>query len=163
FDASANGYVRGEGCGVIVLKRLADALADRDNILALIRGSALNQDGASGGLTVPSGPSQEDVMRQALANGGVEPSQVSYIEAHGTGTPLGDPIEMRALGAVYGKDRAKDDPLVVGSVKTNFGHLEGAAGIAGLMKVVLALQHETIPPHLHFTQPNPHIPWDTLA
>src|SRR5215813_1325237 len=162
FDAAADGYVRGEGCGVIVIKRLSDAIADGDNVLALIRGTGVNQDGPSGGLTVPSGPSQEAVIRQALANGGVEPSQISYIEAHGTGTALGDPIEVGALGTVFGRERPQYAPLVIGSVKTNFGHLEAAAGIAGLIKTVLALQHGEIPSHLHFKQPNAHIPWDKL-
>ncbi|MBW4633664.1 MAG: type I polyketide synthase [Iphinoe sp. HA4291-MV1] len=161
FDAEADGYVRGEGCGVIVLKRLSDALADGDRILALIRGSAVNQDGPSGGLTVPSGPSQEKVIRQALATAQVDPEQISYIEAHGTGTSLGDPIEIGALGAVFGKARSSlDQPLIVGSVKTNIGHLESAAGIASVIKVVLALQHKEIPPHLHFQNPNPYINWE---
>jgi acyl transferase domain-containing protein len=160
FDAAADGYVRGEGCGVVVLKRLSDALAEGDNIFALVRGSAVNHDGPSGGLTVPSGPAQERVIRQALASGKVEPSQVDYIEAHGTGTSLGDPIEVGALGAVFGKDRSQDHPLIIGSVKTNMGHLEAAAGMASLLKVVLSLQNEEIPPHLHFKTPNPHIAWN---
>ncbi len=157
FDAAANGYVRGEGCGMIVLKRLSDAIKDGDNILALIRGSAVNQDGRSNGLTAPNGPAQERVIREALAHAGVQPQHVSYVEAHGTGTPLGDPIEVRALGNVYREGRAAHSPLLIGSVKTNFGHLEGAAGIAGLIKVILALQHKQIPPHLHFKQLNPMI------
>ncbi|MEZ2231203.1 type I polyketide synthase [Microcoleus sp.] len=159
FDQSANGYVRSEGCGVVVLKRLSQAIRDGDNVLALIRGSALNQDGASGGLTVPSGPSQEAVVRQALKNAGVKPKEVSYIEAHGTGTSLGDPIEANALGSLF-SDR--EEPLIVGSVKTNIGHPEAAAGIAGLIKVVLSLQHKEIPPHLHFEKPNPYIAWEQL-
>jgi len=159
FDASANGYVRGEGCGVVVLKRLSDALGDEDRILAVIRGSAVNQDGPSSGLTVPNGPSQQKVILRALELGGIRPDEVSYIEAHGTGTSLGDPIEMGALGAVFGERR---EPLWVGSVKTNIGHLEAAAGIAGLIKVVLALQHEEIPAHLHFREPSSRIPWDRL-
>ena len=157
FDAAADGFVRGEGCGMIVLKRLSDALADGDQIWAMIRGSAVNQDGRTSGLTVPNGPSQQAVIREALANGGVAPSQVSYVEAHGTGTRLGDPIEVGALGAVFGK---RAHPLVIGSVKTNFGHLESSAGIAGLIKVVLSLQHGYIPPHLHLQTPNPRIAWD---
>ncbi len=161
FDASADGYARGEGCGVIILKRLADAIADNDSVLAVIRGSAVNQDGPSGGLTVPSGPSQEDVIRQALAVAGIEPDLISYIEAHGTGTSLGDPIEVRSLGKVFCKAPRKM-PLLIGSVKTNFGHLEAAAGVAGIIKVVLSLQHRQIPPHLHFKTPNPHIDWDKL-
>jgi len=161
FDASANGYVRGEGCGVIVLKRLSDALAQGDRILALIRGSAVNQDGPSAGLTVPSGPAQEAVIRQALANAAVDADEVGYVEAHGTGTSLGDPIEVGSLGKVFGQ-RPGDDPLVIGSVKTSIGHLEAAAGIAGLIKVVLALQHGQIPAHLHFHTPSPHIAWEKL-
>jgi acyl transferase domain-containing protein/acyl carrier protein len=155
FDASANGYVRGEGCGVIVLKRLSDAQKAGDNILAVIRGSAVNQDGASGGLTVPSGPSQVSVIKQALRQGGVKPEEVSYVEAHGTGTSLGDPIEVDALEQVFAPH-----PLMIGSVKTNIGHLESASGIAGIMKVVLSLQHGQLPAHLHLKQPNPQIAWD---
>ena len=161
FDAAADGYVRGEGCGVLVLKRLSDALAQGDRILALIRGSAVNQDGPSAGLTVPNGPSQEEVIRRALADAGAAAGEVGYIEAHGTGTALGDPIEVASLGKVFG-GRPADDPLLLGSVKTNIGHLEAAAGIAGLIKVVLALQHGQIPAHLHLRQPNPHIEWDRL-
>jgi acyl transferase domain-containing protein/acyl carrier protein len=154
FDASADGYVRGEGCGMLVLKRLADAQRDGDLILALLHGSAVNQDGASGGLTVPSGPSQEQVIRQALKNAGLPPEAIDYIEAHGTGTSLGDPIEIGALGNVFGKRR-----LRVGSVKTNIGHLEASAGIASAIKVILALRHGAIPPHLNLKTPNPLIPW----
>lgn len=160
FDASANGYVRGEGCGMILLKRLSDAMADGDSIQALIRGSAINQDGASGGLTVPSGPSQEMVIREALASAAAAPHQVSYIEAHGTGTSLGDPIEIGSIAKVFGK---RKEPLVVGSVKTNIGHLEPAAGISGLIKVVLSLQHKEIPPNLHLQTPNPKIPWEDIS
>ncbi len=159
FDAQADGYVRGEGCAMIVLKRLSEAVADKDNILAVIRGSAINQDGRSSGLTAPNGPAQEAVIRAALRSAGLEPLSVGYVEAHGTGTPLGDPIEVRALGAVYGPGRAPSQPLQIGSVKTNFGHLEAAAGIAGLLKTILALQHGEIPPHLHFRDPNPFIAW----
>ena len=157
FDAAADGFARGEGCGVVVLKRLADALTDGDRVLAVIRGTAVNQDGRSGGLTVPNGPAQEAVIRAALADAGVEPAEIGYVEAHGTGTSLGDPIEVRALGAALGAGRAADDPLLVGSVKTNIGHLEAAAGIAGVIKVVLALAARRIPPHLHFNTPSPHI------
>lgn len=159
FDAKADGFVRGEGCGVIILQKLSDALTAGNSILAVIRSSAVNQDGRSSGLTVPNGPSQQAVIRQALKNATVEPRDISYIEAHGTGTALGDPIEIGALGAVFGESHQKS-PLLVGSLKTNIGHLEAAAGIAGLMKVVLALKHGEIPPHLHFQQPNPHIPWE---
>ncbi|MEM9271363.1 MAG: SDR family NAD(P)-dependent oxidoreductase [Cyanobacteria bacterium P01_F01_bin.143] len=162
FDASANGYVRGEGCGVIVLKRLSDAIADQDQVLAVIRGSAVNQDGPSGGLTVPNGPSQEAVISQALQNGGVDPTQVSYVEAHGTGTSLGDPIEVEALNSVFSPQRAPDNPLQIGAVKTNIGHLEAASGIAGLIKVVLQLQHQEIAPHLNLEELNPYLNWETM-
>ncbi len=160
FDAAANGFVRGEGCGIVVLKRLADAINDEDNIFAVIRGSMINQDGRSSGLTAPRGPSQQAVIRHALKNANVKPSEITYIEAHGTGTSLGDPIELDALGAVFGE---RSEPLQVGSVKTNFGHLEGAAGMAGLIKLVLMLQHGQIPPNLHFNTPNPYIDWENLS
>lgn len=156
FDAAANGYVRGEGCGVLVLRRLSVAQKNGDRIFALLRGSAVNHNGAAAGLTVPSGPAQQDLLRQALADARVTPQEVGYIEAHGTGTSLGDPIEMNAIAAVYGK---RSQPLYVGSVKTNIGHLEAAAGIAGTIKTILALQHGEIPPHLHFQEPNPLINW----
>ncbi|HET6143117.1 MAG TPA: beta-ketoacyl synthase N-terminal-like domain-containing protein [Candidatus Acidoferrales bacterium] len=159
FDSKADGFVRGEGCGIIVLKRLSDALAGGDNILALIRGSAVNQDGRSGGLTVPNGNAQQKVIRQALANAGVEPHEIGYVEAHGTGTSLGDPIEAHALAAVLGPQRTRENPLVIGSVKTNIGHLEAAAGVAGLIKVALSLHNEQIPANLHFQSMNPHIDW----
>jgi malonyl CoA-acyl carrier protein transacylase len=157
FDASADGYVRGEGAGVIVLKRLSEALRDGDNVLAIIRGSAVNQDGLSNGLTAPNGPSQQDVIRKALENAGVAPHQISYVEAHGTGTPLGDPIEIKSLKAVLMEGRQPNQTCYVGSVKTNIGHLEPASGIAGLIKVVLSLQNKQIPPHLHLKQLNPYI------
>jgi hybrid polyketide synthase/nonribosomal peptide synthetase FtdB len=159
FDAQADGFVRGEGCGLIVLKRLSDAQADGDRILAVIRGSAVNQDGRSSGLTVPNGPAQEAVIRQALAVGRINPLDIGYVEAHGTGTKLGDPIEAHALAAVLGPGRQPDNPLIIGSVKTNLGHLESAAGVAGLLKVVVALQKERIPAHLHFNKMNPDIDW----
>lgn len=162
FDASANGYVRGEGCGVVVLKRLTDARAAGDRILALIRGSAVNQDGPSSGFTVPHGPSQQMLIREALAQAKLDPVQINYLEAHGTGTSLGDPIEVQAAAAVLGAGRVPDHPLLIGSVKTNVGHLESAAGMAGFMKAVLALECGVIPPHLHFHTPNPHIPWADL-
>jgi len=162
FDASADGYSRGEGCGVIVLKRLSAARAAGDNILALIPGAAVNQDGQSSGLTVPNGLAQQRLIRAALADANIAPSAVDYVEAHGTGTSLGDPIEVRALAAVFGQDRPSERPLQIGSAKTNIGHLESAAGIAGLIKLVLALQHEELPPHLHFKQPNPYIAWADL-
>jgi acyl transferase domain-containing protein len=157
FDARADGYVRGEGCGIVVLRRLADALRDGNSIRALIRGSAVNQDGLSNGLTAPNGIAQQAVIRQALRNAGVAPAQVSYVEAHGSGTPLGDPIEVKALKAVLLEDRPADRTCWIGSAKTNIGHLEAAAGIAGLIKVTLALQHREIPPHLHLQQRSPYI------
>ncbi|MBE9170244.1 type I polyketide synthase [Pleurocapsales cyanobacterium LEGE 06147] len=157
FDAAADGYVRGEGCGIVVLKRVSDALKDGDNIQALIAGSALNQDGLSNGLTAPNGFAQQAVIRQALTNAGVAPTQISYVEAHGTGTSLGDPIEVKSLKSVLLEGRQPDQPCWIGSVKTNIGHLEAAAGIAGLIKVVLSLQHREIPPHLHLKQLNPYI------
>ncbi len=160
FDASANGYVRGEGCGILVLKRLNAAEQDGDRIWGVIRGSALNQDGASQGLTVPSADAQQRVIAAALDRAGVSASDVDYVEAHGTGTPVGDPIEMEALGAAFGPNRDSARPLLVGSVKTNFGHLEAAAGVAGMMKAVLALKHGVIPKHRNFSVPNPDIDWD---
>ena len=162
FDAAADGFVRGEGCGLIILKRLSDAIAAKDNILASIKGSAVNQDGHSSGFTVPNKIAQQALIHQALVMAKIEPYEVDYVEAHGTGTSLGDPIEVRALGAVLGEGRSPDFPLKIGSVKTNIGHLESAAGIAGLIKVVLALKHQEIPPQLHFQQPNPYINWDEL-
>jgi malonyl CoA-acyl carrier protein transacylase len=159
FAAGANGYARGEGCGIIVLKRLSDAVADGDNILALIRGTAHGQDGRTSGLTVPSGSSQQNVIRRAIANAGIKPKDVNYIEAHGTGTSLGDPIEANALIKVF---RQREEPLILGSAKTNIGHLEGAAGVAGLIKIVLSLQNELIPQHLHFQEPSPYIAWDEM-
>ena len=162
FDAAADGYVRGEGCGMVVLKRLSDAEASGDRILGVILGSAVNQDGASAGLTVPNGPAQERVIEAALSHAGIEPSSVDYLEAHGTGTELGDPVEVEAAASVYGRGRDPEHPLLLGSVKTNVGHLEGAAGVAGLIKVVLALWAGVIPKHLHFERPNPRIAWDRL-
>lgn len=160
FDASANGYVRSEGCGIVVLKRLDDALASGDRILAIVRGSSSNQDGHSQGLTAPNGQAQQRVLRQALADAAVDPAQVELLEAHGTGTMLGDPIELAAAQAVYAQGTARQAPLWVSSVKTNMGHAEAAAGIAGFIKTVLCLQHELIPPHLHFTRLNPEIKID---
>lgn len=163
FDARADGFVRGEGAGVIVLKRLSDAQHDGDRILALLRGSAMNQDGHTSGPTVPNGPAQQAVIRRALENAGVQPSEISYVEIHGTGTSLGDPIEATALDAVFAAGRSASHPLTTGSVKTNIGHLEGAAGMAGLIKLVLSLQHRQIPANLHFERPSPHIPWDRVC
>ena len=157
FDASADGFVRGEGGGVVVLKRLSDALADGDRVLGLIRGSAVNQDGRTSVLTAPSGVAQAAVIRQALENGKVAAEQVDYVEAHGTGTVLGDPIEVEALGVVYGGPTAGTHPCALGAVKANIGHLEAAAGIAGLIKALLCLRHGLIPPQLHFSRLNPHL------
>jgi acyl transferase domain-containing protein/acyl carrier protein len=160
FAAGADGYGRGEGCGVVVLKRLADAQRDGDRIYTVIRGSATNHDGPSGGLTIPNGPAQEKLIRKAMTLANVTPDRVAYLEAHGTGTPLGDPIEARVLGKIWGESpRAR---LTIGSVKTNIGHLEAAAGAAGLIKTALAMFHGVIPPSLHFDTPNPHIPWSEL-
>ncbi|MDB5100231.1 MAG: Malonyl CoA-acyl carrier protein transacylase, partial [Cyanobacteria bacterium RYN_339] len=161
FDARANGMVRGEGCGVVVLKRLDDARRDGDLVHAVIRGGAVNQDGRTNGLTAPNRQGQEALLRQAYRHAGVNPSSVTVVETHGTGTPLGDPIEAAALAAVLAPGRTS--PLVLGAVKTNLGHLEAAAGIAGLIKAVLALRHQAWPPNLHYTAPNPHIDLTGLA
>ncbi|MCZ7416223.1 type I polyketide synthase [Streptomyces sp. WMMC897] len=162
FDAAANGYARGEGAVMVVLKRYSDALRDGDPIAAVVRGSAVNHDGRSSGLTVPNPAAQQQVIRAALEQAGIAPGDVDYVEAHGTGTALGDPIELRALEAVIGRHRPEGSPLLVGSVKTNIGHLESAAGVAGLLKLVLAVQNAEIPPHLHFNEPNPEAGWDRL-
>ena len=162
FDAAADGFVRSEGCGMVVLKRLAEAEADGDRIWAVVRGAAVNQNGAAAGPTVPNGPAQERVIEEALAQAGVQPSDVDYLEAHGAGSELGDPIEVQAAAAVYGRARDGERPLLIGSVKTNLGHLESAAGVAALIKVVLAMRHGLIPKHLHFRDPNPHLDWDRL-
>ncbi|MET9432576.1 SDR family NAD(P)-dependent oxidoreductase [Streptomyces sp. NPDC006551] len=168
FDARANGYVRGEGAVVMVLKPLAAALADGDDVYAVIRGSAVNNDGATPGLTVPSPEAQERVIQAALRRSGITPDQVQYVELHGTGTPVGDPVEAAALGAVFSGRRADGTaegelPLLVGSVKTNIGHLEGAAGITGLLKTVLGISHRRLPASLNFETPNPDIPFDDLG
>jgi acyl transferase domain-containing protein/acyl carrier protein len=159
FDAAADGYVRGEGGGIVVLKPLSKAIADGDPVLAVIKGSAMVQDGRTNGLAAPNREAQEILLRQAYNVAGISPSEVQYVEAHGTGTLLGDSMEAAALGTVVGKDR-KDQPCIIGSVKTNIGHLEAAAGVAGLIKVVLAMKHRMIPPSLHFHVPNPHIPFE---
>jgi len=161
FDASANGYGRGEGAGLVLLKRLSDALADGDRIHAVIRGSATNHDGVSNGITAPNGLAQENLIQAAIADAGLPPSAIQYVEAHGTGTLLGDPTETRALGRTLGQ-QPRQTPLLIGSVKTNIGHLEAAAGIAGLIKLVLALKHKKLPASLHYTQPNPHINFEQL-
>lgn len=162
FDASADGYVRSEGCGVLVLKRLSDAERDGDRICAVISSSAVNQDGASSGLTVPNGGAQQRLIGTVLARAGLNGGDVDYLEAHGTGTPLGDPIEVQAAAAAYAGSRDADRPLLMGSVKTNIGHTESASGAAGLIKVVLSLQNELLPESLHFDNPSPHIPWASL-
>jgi acyl transferase domain-containing protein/acyl-CoA synthetase (AMP-forming)/AMP-acid ligase II/acyl carrier protein len=162
FDDSADGYVRGEGAGVVIIKKLERALQDGDRILAVIRGSAVNQDGRSNGLTAPNGPSQEDVILRALQMADVTPDEIGYIEAHGTGTPLGDPVEVKAIGNILCRDNDRKDVLYIGSVKTNIGHLEAAAGMAGLIKVVQMLTHEMIAPHINFRVPNALIAWDEL-
>ncbi|KKC00606.2 type I polyketide synthase [Mycolicibacter arupensis] len=154
FDAAADGYVRGEGAGVVVLKRLSDAQRDGDRVLAVVRGSAVNQDGPSSGQTVPSGPAQQKVVRAALAAARLSPADIDYVEAHGTGTALGDPIELDALAAVFG-ERASSAPLVLGSVKTNLGHLESASGVAGFIKTVLSVQRGFIPRHVNFSELTP--------
>ena len=157
FDVAADGYVRAEGCGVVVLKRLSDALTDGDRVIAHIRGSATNQDGRSNGLTAPNGLAQQALIREALAQAGVAAADIGYVEAHGTGTPLGDPIEFAALRSVLSEGRPSSAPCYVGSVKTNVGHLEAAAGIAGLIKVALCLEREHVPPHLHVRELNPRL------
>ncbi len=156
FDSKADDYVRGEGCGIILLKRISDALRDNDTILATIKASGLNQDGASSGLTVPNGNAQVELLKKVLQKATLTPSQIDYIECHGTGTPLGDPIEANAVNNVYGNEE-RDTPLYLGSVKTNIGHLEAAAGIASIIKIVMALQHRRIPKHIHFNTLNPNI------
>jgi myxalamid-type polyketide synthase MxaD len=160
FDERANGFVRSEGCGVVIIKRLSDALDAGDRVLAVIRGSAINQDGRTNGLTAPSGLAQEAVVREALKSGGVDPARIGYVEAHGTGTPLGDPIEVEALAAVFSQPRPDGDVLMLGSAKSNIGHLEGAAGIAGLIKAALSLHYEQVPPLVHFRRLNPHLSLD---
>ncbi|WP_449657300.1 type I polyketide synthase, partial [Streptomyces johnsoniae] len=162
FDARANGFVPGEGGGVLVLKRLRQALADGDRVHGVIHGSAVNNDGATDGLTVPGRAGQEEVLRAAYERAAVPADQVQYVELHGTGTPVGDPVEAAALGAVLGAGRPAAQPLAVGSVKTNIGHLEGAAGIAGLIKTLLGIRHRTLPASLNFETPNPRIPLDEL-
>ncbi len=161
FDSRANGYVRSEGCGIVVLKPLSQAIEDGDNIYGTILGTAVNQDGfTETGFTVPSVDAQSDMLTTAYANAGIDPAKVSYIEAHGTGTPVGDPIETNAFGNVIGKDRKPGEECIIGSVKTNLGHLEAAAGVAGLIKLSLIVKNKQIPKNLHFLNPNPSIPFD---
>jgi polyketide synthase 13 len=164
FDASADGMVRAEGCGVLVLRRLSDAERAGDRVLAVIRGTAVNSDGRSNGLIAPNAEAQRALLAQVYTEGGpVAPNELDYVETHGTGTALGDPVEAGALGAVLGAGRAPDQPLLIGSVKTNLGHLEAAAGIAGLVKTVLALHHGNVPKQLHFSEPSPHIDFEANA
>ncbi|WP_217208178.1 type I polyketide synthase, partial [Streptomyces sp. AC550_RSS872] len=160
FDESADGYARAEGCGVLVLKLLCDAERDGDRVLALVRGTAVGQDGDSAGLTVPNGPAQEKVIRAALATAHLAPEDIQYVEAHGTGTPLGDPIEFGAIGDVFAQSHTADNPVLTASVKTNLGHMEPASGIVGVIKTVLQLRSATIYPHLNLTTPSGRIPWD---
>ncbi len=162
FDARANGFVRSEGAGMVLLKPLSAAILDNDPIYAVIRGTAINQDGSTSGLTVPSQSSQRELIKEACRNAGVQPRQIQFVEAHGTGTLVGDPIEAGALGEALGVGREPADACYIGSVKTNIGHLESAAGIAGLIKTVLALKHELIPANLHFEKPNPDIDFEKL-
>jgi acyl transferase domain-containing protein/thioesterase domain-containing protein len=162
FDAEADGYVRGEGVGVVILKPLSRALADRDPIYAVIRGSAVNQDGRSNGLTAPNPQAQTALLEAAYACAGVSPSSIDYVEVHGTGTLIGDALELKALGSVLGNGRLSEQRCAIGSVKTNIGHTEAASGIASLIKVALALKHQQIPAHLHFQTPNPYLSFEQL-
>ena len=162
FDASADGYVRSEGCGILVLKRLSDAERDGDRICAVIPGTAVNQDGASSGLTVPNGGAQQRLISTALARAGLAGGDVDYLEAHGTGTPLGDPIEVQAAGAVYGAARDANRPLLIGSVKTNIGHTRIGIRSRGSDQGRVVPAARELPQSLHFDNPSPHIPWDTL-
>lgn len=161
FDASANGYGRGEGAGIIILKKLSEAIQDHDNILGIIRGTSINQDGKSNGLTVPNGLAQQNVIQKALKDAHLTDFDIDYVEMHGTGTSLGDPIEVHAVSDVYGSRRTKSNPLKIGSVKSNIGHLEAASGMASMMKVLLSFKHNTIPANMHFKTPNPFINWET--
>ncbi|WP_234859253.1 type I polyketide synthase [Aquimarina aquimarini] len=163
FDNTANGYVRSEGGGMIVLKRLSTAIKEGDTILAQIIGSSINHNGSGGGLTVPNGASQKELIQQALKNAKITPDQIDYIEAHGTGTLFGDLIEMKALHEVFSESKTKEHPMFVGAIKTNIGHLEAASGIAGILKIISQLKNEQLYPHLHFNTPNSHIKWKDMA
>ncbi len=162
FDSSANGYVRSEGCGAVVLKRLADARRDGDNVIAVLKGSCINQDGSSNGLTAPNLNAQEALLRGALTDAHLEPSEISAIETHGTGTNLGDPVEVAAINRVFANDGKRNQPLWLGSVKTNIGHCEAAAGVAGLLKTIMAMRYSSLPKHLHFEKPNPLLEIDNI-
>jgi acyl transferase domain-containing protein len=162
FDARANGYVRSEGAGLVLLKPLSRALADGDRIHATILASVVNQDGRTSSMTVPSIASQSVMLEEVLSQAEVEPNQVVYVEAHGTGTPVGDPIEARALGEVLARGRTPESPCLLGSVKTNLGHLEPASGIAGLIKAALIVREGRVPASLHYRFPNPHIDFEAL-
>ena len=157
FDASANGYARGEGAAVVILKPLADALRDGNVIRAVIRGTGVNQDGRTPGITVPSSKSQEALIRSTYASAGLGFNDTQFFEAHGTGTPVGDPLECGAIGATFGQARGQDDKILVGSIKTNIGHLEAVAGLAGFIKSVYCVEKGLVPPNLYFNKPNPRI------
>ena len=162
FDEEADGFVRGEGCGVIILKQFSSARECGDRIWGIIKGTAVNQTISNATLTAPHRGSQEEVIQSALSDAGIAACDVDYLEAHGSSSKLGDPIEIQAAGTVYGEGRDADRPLLVGTVKTNIGHLEPASGIAGVIKVLLAMHHGVIPPQLHFQNPNPNIDWTSL-
>ena len=162
FDASGDGYGRGEGGGLILLKPLSKALQDNDPILAVIKSSAVNQDGPGSGLTVPNGQAQVELLKTALKEAHLEANDINYLETHGTGTSLGDPIELNAIAKVYGEKRHADNPLIIGSVKANIGHLEAAAGVASVIKSVLCLQNKAVPPQIHVEHVNPRLPLDTI-